>query len=78
MFVRLRGVPLGHERRVVQRHGLLHEASSPSVCRSAGLRHAMVQMEQASFPNEVLSQFVGGDVEVHLPEQLFGGGRCLL
>jgi hypothetical protein len=45
---RLRGVRLGHERRVVQRHGPLHEASSPSACQSAGLRHAVVQMEQAS------------------------------
>jgi hypothetical protein len=42
------GVRLGHERRVVQRHGPLHEASSPSACQSAGLRHAVVQMEQAS------------------------------
>jgi hypothetical protein len=50
MFVRLHEVPLGHERRVVQWHVLLHEASSPSVCRFAGLCHAMVQMEQVSFP----------------------------
>jgi hypothetical protein len=28
--------------------------------------------------DEVLSPFVGGDVEVHLPEQLLGGGRRLL
>jgi hypothetical protein len=50
MFVRLRGVPLGHERRVVQCHGLLHEASSPSACRFAGLCRAVVQMERALFP----------------------------
>jgi hypothetical protein len=50
MFVRLHGVPLGHEIRVVQRRGPLHEASSPSTCRSAGLRHAVVQTEQASLP----------------------------
>jgi hypothetical protein len=29
-------------------------------------------------PNEVLSPFVGGDVEVCLPEQLLGGGQRLL
>jgi hypothetical protein len=29
-------------------------------------------------PDEVLSPFVGSDVEVRLPEQLLGGGRCLL
>jgi hypothetical protein len=29
-------------------------------------------------PNEVLSPFVGGDVEVRFPEQLLGGGRRLL
>jgi hypothetical protein len=29
-------------------------------------------------PNEVLSPFVGSDVEVHLPEQLLGSGRSLL
>jgi hypothetical protein len=28
--------------------------------------------------DEVLSSFVGGDVEVRLLEQLLGGGRCLL
>jgi hypothetical protein len=28
--------------------------------------------------NEVLSTFIGGDVEVRLPEQLFGGGRRFL
>jgi hypothetical protein len=29
-------------------------------------------------PNEVLGLFVGGDVEVRLPEQLLGSGRRLL
>jgi hypothetical protein len=29
-------------------------------------------------PDEVLSPFVGGDVEVRFPEQLLGGGRRLL
>jgi hypothetical protein len=29
-------------------------------------------------PDEVLSPFVGGDVEVRLPEQLFGGSQRLL
>ena len=29
-------------------------------------------------PDEVLSPFVGSDVEVHLPEQLLGSGRSLL
>jgi hypothetical protein len=28
--------------------------------------------------NEVLSSFVGGDVQVGFPEQLLGGSRCLL
>jgi hypothetical protein len=28
--------------------------------------------------DEVLGMFIGGDVEVRLPEQLFGGGRCFL
>jgi hypothetical protein len=49
MFVRLRGVPLEHERRVVQLHGLLREASSPSACRFAGSRRAVVRTKQASF-----------------------------
>jgi hypothetical protein len=30
------------------------------------------------FPDEVLSPFVSGDVEVHFSKQLFGGGRCFL
>jgi hypothetical protein len=29
-------------------------------------------------PDEVLSPFIGGDVEICLPEQLLGGGRRLL
>jgi hypothetical protein len=29
-------------------------------------------------PDEVLSTLIGGDIEVRLPEQLFGSGRCLL
>jgi hypothetical protein len=49
MFVCIHRVPLGHERRVVQRHGLLREASSPSACRFAGSRPAVVRMERASF-----------------------------
>jgi hypothetical protein len=28
--------------------------------------------------DEVLGPLIHGDVDVHLPEQLFGGGRCLL
>jgi hypothetical protein len=28
--------------------------------------------------NEVLSQLIRGDVDIHLTEQLFRGGRCLL
>jgi hypothetical protein len=73
---RLCGVHLGHERRVVKRHGPLHEASSPNAYRSAGLRHAAVRTEQASSP--LLSPFVSGDVEVRFPEQLLGGGQRLL
>jgi hypothetical protein len=49
MFVRLHGVPPRHERRVVQRHGLLREAFSPSACRFAGSCRTMVRMEHASF-----------------------------
>ena len=37
-------------------------------CRWSGLRS----------PDEVLSPLIGGDVEVRLPEQLFGSGRRLL
>jgi hypothetical protein len=29
-------------------------------------------------PDEVLGSFIDGDVEVRLPEQLLGSGRCLL
>jgi hypothetical protein len=29
-------------------------------------------------PDEVLGTFIGGDVEVRLPEQPFGSGRCFL
>jgi hypothetical protein len=36
------GVPLGHERRVVWRRGLLREASSPNACRVVGSRRVMV------------------------------------
>jgi hypothetical protein len=69
---RLREVHLGHERWVAQRCGPLHEASSPSACRFVGSRHVVVPSD------EVLSSFVGGDVEVRFLEQLLGGGWRLL
>jgi hypothetical protein len=75
---RLRGVPLEHERRVVEPHEPLHEALLPTLvgllvrvtprCRRSRLRSS----------DEVLSPFVGGDVEVRFLERLLGGGRCLL
>jgi hypothetical protein len=37
-------------------------------CRWSGLRSS----------DEALGTLIGGDVEVCLPEQLFGSGRCLL
>jgi hypothetical protein len=46
MYVRLRGVLLGRERRVVQRHGLLHEASSPNACRVVSSRRVVVPAVQ--------------------------------
>jgi hypothetical protein len=45
--IRLREVLLGHERRVVRRHGLLHEASSPNVCRVVGSCRVAVPPVQA-------------------------------
>jgi hypothetical protein len=36
MYVCLREVLLGRERRVVRQRGLLHEASSPNACRVVG------------------------------------------
>jgi hypothetical protein len=47
MYVRLHGVPLGRERRVVQRRGLLREASSPNACQVVGSNHVVVPTVQA-------------------------------
>jgi hypothetical protein len=47
MYVRLHGVPLGYERRVVRQRGLLREASSPNACRVVGSRRVMVPAVQA-------------------------------
>jgi hypothetical protein len=47
MYVRLRGVPLGHERRVVRWCGLLRKASSPNACRVVGSRRVVVPAVQA-------------------------------
>jgi hypothetical protein len=47
MYVRLREVLLGRERRVVQRRGLLREASSPNACRVVGSCHVVVPSLQA-------------------------------
>jgi hypothetical protein len=64
MYVRLREVLVGRERRVVWRRGLLHEASSPNTCRVVGsCRVAVPPCRLRSF-DEVLSSFVGGDVDV--------------
>jgi hypothetical protein len=47
MYVRLRGVLLGRERRVVRRRGLLREASSPNACRVVGSCRVVVPSVQA-------------------------------
>jgi hypothetical protein len=47
MYVRLCGVLLGHERRVVRQRGLLHEASSPNICPVVGSCHVVVPPVQA-------------------------------
>jgi hypothetical protein len=75
---RLRGVHLGHERRVVRRRGPLHRVSSPNACRVAGSRRAVVLVRRFRSPDEVLSLFVSGDVEVRFSKQLFGGGQRFL
>jgi hypothetical protein len=75
---RLHGVPLGHEQRVVRRHGLPHEASSPNACRVVDSRRAVVLVVQVLLPREVLCPLVSGDVEVRFLKQLFGGGRRFL
>jgi hypothetical protein len=48
MYVCLRKVLLGRERRVVRRRGLLHEASSPNACRVLGSCRVVVPPVQAS------------------------------
>jgi hypothetical protein len=47
MYVHLREVLLGRERRVIRRRGLLHEASSPNACRVVGSCHVVVPPVQA-------------------------------
>jgi hypothetical protein len=42
MFVRLHGVPLGHERRVVRQREPRREASSPNACWVVGSRRVVV------------------------------------
>jgi hypothetical protein len=49
MFVRLHGVPLEHERRVVRRREPRREASSPNAYRVVGSRCVVVPVAQASF-----------------------------
>jgi hypothetical protein len=48
MYVHPHEVLLGHERRVVRRCGLLHEASSPNACRVVGSCRVVVLPVQAS------------------------------
>jgi hypothetical protein len=71
---RLRGVHLGHKRRVVRRHGPLHGASSPNACRVASWCRSAALVAWVLLPDEVLSPFISGDVEVRFPEHLLGGG----
>jgi hypothetical protein len=48
MYVRLREVLLGRERRVVRWRGLLREASSPNACRVVGSCRVVVPLVQVS------------------------------
>jgi hypothetical protein len=68
MYVRLRGVLLGHERRVVWWRGLLREASSPNACWVVGHVASWCRRCRLCSSDEVLSSFVGGNVEVRFPE----------
>jgi hypothetical protein len=68
MYVRLRGVLLGRERRVVRRRGLLHEAFSPNVVGLLVCVASWFRWCRLCSSDEVLSSFVGGDVEVRFPE----------
>jgi hypothetical protein len=78
MFIRLRGVPLGHERRLSSGMDFFARPLLPALvgllvrvalwCGWSGLRSS----------DEVLGTFISGDVEVRLLEQLFGSGQRFL
>jgi hypothetical protein len=49
-------------------------ASSPSAYPATGSHLAMARVAWILCPNEVLGPLIHNDVDVCLPEQLFGGG----
>jgi hypothetical protein len=76
--VPLRGVHRGLERRVLDGVHLLAGPLLPTPVRllvRATLWHGWRGFRTS---NEVLGLFIRGDVEVCLPEQLFGGNGCFL
>jgi hypothetical protein len=78
MFVRLRGVPLGHERQGSRGMDFFAWPLLPAL---VGLLVRVVPWcgwSKLHSSDEVLGMLTGGDVEVRLPEQLFGSGRRFL
>jgi hypothetical protein len=76
-YVLLRGVPLGHERRVVRRREPHREAFFPTFVGLLVRVASWCRRCRFGSSDEVLSSFIG-DVDVRFSEQLFGGIRCLL
>jgi hypothetical protein len=78
VFVRLRGVPLGHERRVVQGMDLFTRPLLPTLVGLLVRVTSRRRWRRFCSPNEVSGPFVSGDVEVRFSKQLLGGSRRLL
>jgi hypothetical protein len=78
MFSRFHGVPLEHERRVVRWREPRRRPHLPTLVGLLVRVASWCWWCRLRSSDEVLSPFVGGDVEVCLPEQLLGGSRRLL
>jgi hypothetical protein len=74
VFVLLRGVHHGLERQVARWCAPPRGASFPIVYLVAGSCLAAARAVRICASNGVLGPLIHGDVDVCLPEQLFGGG----
>jgi hypothetical protein len=78
VFAHCRVARCGAESLADEQRALPPEASCPSACPATSLCLSLALGCSLRVLDEVMGTLVGGDADVHLPEQLFWCGGCLL